>query len=199
MLVSMETYIEAGAHIGSKIKTGEAKKFIEKRRKDGIYIINIEKIDEGIQRLLKHLTKYDPKDIAIVATRYYAMVALRNFKKLFPDIIAIEKRFVPGSFTNPESKYFVEPEIVLSCDPNSEQQAVREANKMKIPIVGLVDTDTKTDGLMDYAPINNRGKRSLALFFWLLAREFYMKQGKIKSYSEFKIPISFFEKTEDEE
>ncbi|NPA22109.1 MAG: 30S ribosomal protein S2 [Candidatus Micrarchaeota archaeon] len=195
----METYIEAGAHIGSKIKTGEAKKFIEKRRKDGIYIINIEKIDEGIQRLLKHLTKYDPKDIAIVATRYYAMVALRNFKKLFPDIIAIEKRFVPGSFTNPESKYFVEPEIVLSCDPNSEQQAVREANKMKIPIVGLVDTDTKTDGLMDYAPINNRGKRSLALFFWLLAREFYMKQGKIKSYSEFKIPISFFEKTEDEE
>ncbi len=198
MLVSLETYIESGAHIGSKLRTGAAREFIEKRRKDGIYIINIEKIDEGIQRLLNRLTKYEPKDIAIVATRYYAMIALKNFKKLFPDVMAIEKRFVPGTFTNPESKYFIEPEIVLSCDPNSEQQAVREANQMKIPIVGLVDTDTKIDGLTDYAPINNRGKRSLALFFWLLAREFYLKQGKIKDYSEFKIPISFFEKLEEE-
>jgi len=62
--------------------------------------------------------------------------------------------------------------------------------------VGLVDTDNVLEGIDHPVPMNNKGRKSLALLFWLISREMSMKDGKIKAYGEFKVPISFFEKIE---
>ncbi|MCX8154284.1 MAG: 30S ribosomal protein S2 [Candidatus Micrarchaeota archaeon] len=197
MLVSEEVYIDSGIHIGAKTKLGKAKNFIARRRKDGVYIIDIGKIDESMHRLISRLSKIDLSKLMIVASRYYAKIAVSKFQKLFPDTKVVIGRYIPGSFTNPKISYFTEPEAILVCDPNSERVAIRDAQKMKIPVYGLVDTDNDPTGLEDYIPMNNRGRKSIALFFWLLAREIYMKQGRIKSYDEFKIPITYFEKLEE--
>lgn len=197
MLVSEEVYIDSGIHIGAKTKLGKAKDFISRRRKDGVYVIDINKTDESLHRVISQLSKIDLSKLMIVASRYYAKIAVSKFQKLFPEVKIVVGRYIPGSFTNPNITYFTEPEAILVCDPNSEKVTIKDAQKMKIPVYGLVDTDSDTTGLKDYVPMNNRGRKSIALFFWILAREIYMKQGRIKSYDEFKIPITYFEKLEE--
>ncbi len=198
-LVPVERYLEAGIHIGTKLKNGDTAEFIYKKRKDGIYILDIHAIDEHMREALQFLKNFDNKDITIVATRAYAQNAAKKLKKFFKDIDIITDRFIPGTFTNPESKHFREPSVVIVCDPRTEKEAIREANYTKIPVVGLVDTDNMTKGIDHVVSMNNKGRKSLALFFWLLARELMLKHGGIKGYDEFKVPISYFERLEIEE
>ncbi len=197
MLVSEEVYIEHAVHIGGAQKLGHINPFIAKRRKDGVYILDIEKIDEALKRVINRIASIEPSKLLILPSRYYGKIAASKFSKLFPEVKLITDRYIPGSLTNPNVQYYIEPDLILVCDPNSEGVAIKDANRIGIPVIGLVDTDTVIDGLEDFVPMNNRGRKSLALFFWLLAREMYMKQGRIKSYDEFKIPISYFEKLED--
>ena len=198
-LVSLEKYLEAGIHLGTKIKNADTEKFIHKKRKDGIYIIDTKAIDEGLRNALNFLRNYKNKEICIVATRTYAENAAKKAQKFLPNLIVISNRFVPGTFTNPEAKQFIEPDVVIITDPRNEKIAVKEAHKMKIPIVGLVDTDASTTYIDYVVPMNNKGRKSLALFFWLFVREMLLAQEKIKNYNEFKIPQSYFEKLDIEE
>jgi len=48
-------------------------------------------------------------------------------------------------------------------------------------------------------PVNNKGKKSLALVFWLLAREVLKAKGKITSDDEFTHKIEDFEAKETKE
>jgi len=199
LLIPVERYLESGIHIGTKLKNADTAKFIYKKRKDGIYVIDMSAIDNGIRNALNELKKYKQSDICIVATRVYAENAAKKAQKFLPNIDIITKRFIPGTFTNPESKQFKEPAIVIVCDPRSERIAIKEASNMKIPIIGLVDTDNSTQDIDFVVPMNNKGRKSLAVFFWLFVREMLLKEGKIKGYDEFKIPISYFERLEIEE
>ncbi|MCX6774014.1 MAG: 30S ribosomal protein S2 [Candidatus Micrarchaeota archaeon] len=196
LLVSNEDYLESGIHIGTKIRTGDAKVFVYKKRKDGIYIIDVEKIDLGIRKALEIIKGYETKDILVVATRMYTSNAAHKLKSLFPDINVIEKRFIPGTLTNIKSTHFTEPKISIVTDPRAEKEAIKESNSMRIPVIGLVDTDNVLEGIDNPIPMNNKGRKSLALLFWLISREISMKEGKIKAYNDFKVPISFFEKIE---
>ncbi len=199
LLVPVERYLESGIHIGTKLKTGYTKNFIFKKRKDGIYVIDIKKIDEGMRKAFEEIKKHDLKDILIVATRIYAANAAKKLKQILGDIDVMEKRFIPGTLTNIESKHFREPSLLIVCDPRNEKEAIREAKKLGIPVVGLVDTDNTTEGIDYPVPMNNKGRKSLALFFWLLTRELLLKEGRIKGYDEFKLPVSYFERLELEE
>jgi small subunit ribosomal protein S2 len=194
LVLPIEKYLESGIHIGTKLRNGDTAQFIYKKRKDGIYILAIEKIDEHLRQALNILKEYDPRDICIVATRTYSTNPASKIEKFVSGLNIISGRFIPGTFTNPASSHFREPEIVLVCDPRSEGEAIKEANLMQIPVVGLVDTDNSIRGINHIVPMNNKGRKSLALFFWLLARELLLKTGKISSYDEFKVPINYFEK-----
>ena len=198
LLVPVEQYLEAGIHVGTKLKNGDTNQYIYKKRKDGIYVLDITKINDGIKNILKVIKEYDNEDIVLVATRTYTENAAKKMKKFIKGINIITKRFIPGTFTNIESTHFVEPKIVIVCDPRSEKEAIREADYLGIKVIGLVDTDNLTKGIDYVIPINNKGRKSLALFFWILARELSLKQGNIKNYSEFKIPLSYFEKLDME-
>ena len=199
LLVPLEKYLQHGVHIGTKIKTGDMKRFIFKRRKDRIYVLDINAINERLTYAFNLLKRYEPKDILVVATRTYAGNAAKKMQSYIGEIDVITRRFIPGTLTNPELEYFKEPRIILVCDPRGESEAIREANIMNIPVVALVDTDNKTQGIDLIVPINNKGRKSLALFFWLLTRELLVGWNRIKDYSEFKVPVSTFEKLEIEE
>ncbi len=196
LLISLEKYLQSGIHIGTKIKTGHMKDFIYKKRRDNIYILDISKIDERIRYALNIITSYPPEEVLVVATRAYAENAAKKMKELVGGIDVIGKRFVPGTLTNPALKNFKEPSIILVCDPRAEKEAIREANMVNIPVVALLDTENLAQGVDFIVPMNNKGRKSLSLFFWLLTREFLVKQGKIESYDKFKVPITSFEKLE---
>jgi len=195
LLAPREKYLEAGCHIGTKFKTGSMKDFIYKRRKDRLFVMNISKIDEQIRKAAELLAQYEPNEIIIVAVRTYAIAAGAKTSLILGTTL-IPNRFIPGTFTNPQIKYFAEPKIVFVCDPKAEAKAICEANMMKIPVISLCDTENIVKGIDVVIPCNNKGKRSLALIFYLLTREYMMKKGMIKSYSEFTYKSRDFENTE---
>ena len=99
----------------------------------------------------------------------------------------------PGVFTNPYREDFSEPKLIVISDSRNEKQAVKEASKVNMPIIALCDTDNSTKFIDLVVPVNNRGRKSLAFVYYLLAREVLMKRGAIKSYEEFQFKLDDFE------
>lgn len=196
MPVKQDLFLEAGVHIGTRIKTNDMKKYIFKKRDDGLYILDLRKTAERLLAAAKLIAKYDPKDILIVASRVYSSNPAMKFSKL-TGIPVLPGRFVPGTMTNLVSKQFREPKLVFVCDPKGEKEAIMESAKNGVPVIALCDTDNDTKYVDLVIPINNKGRRSLALVFYILAREIMLSQEKIKSYDDFQYNISYFERLEE--
>lgn len=192
MLVSEETYMTSGVHIGTRQKTSDIKDFIYKVRNDGLYIIDVKKTDERIKNAAKFLAKYDPSKVLAVSVRQYGQKPIKKLGE-FTGMQALEGRFRPGILTNPNSKDFFEPEIILLTDPLADIQALHEAENIGIPVVALCDTNNETRYVDLVVPTNNKGRRALALIYWLLTKEILKEQGKIKSDEEFTAAVEDFE------
>jgi len=192
MPVKQEVFLEAGVHIGTKIRTDDMKEYIFKRRDDGLYILDLRKSSERLMDAARLISKYKPEEVWVVASRVYSGNPASKFAELTG--VNINKgRFVPGTMTNMNSASFIEPKILFVCDPKGEHEALLESAKNGVPVIALCDTDNETKFIDLVIPINNKGKRSLALIFYILAREMQMAQGKIKAYDEFHHDISYFE------
>jgi len=192
MSIPEETYMTSGAHIGTRQKTADIKDFIYKVRNDGLYIIDVKKTDERIRTAAKFLVKYDPSNILIVSVRQYGQKPIKKLAE-HTGMQVLDGRFRPGTLTNPSSKGFLEPALLIVTDPLADAQALHEAENIGIPVVGLCDTNNETKYLDLVIPTNNKGRRALALVYWLLARAIQKEQGKIKSYDDFKPTVEDFE------
>jgi small subunit ribosomal protein S2 len=192
MSIPEETYMTSGAHIGTRQKTADIKDFIYKVRNDGLYIIDVKKTDERIRTAAKLISKFDPENILIVSVRQYGQKPAKMFGEN-TGIQALDGRFRPGTLTNPNSKNFLEPELLIVTDPLADQQALHEAENVGIPTVGLCDTNNEIKYLDLVIPTNNKGRRALALVYWLLTREVMKETGKINKYEDFKPTVEDFE------
>jgi len=192
MMASEEIYMTSGAHIGTRQKTSDIKEFIYKVRNDGLYIIDVKKTDERIKTAAKFLAKYDPSTVLVVSVRQYGQKPISMLSE-HTGIQLLDGRFRPGTLTNPSAKGFLEPELVIVTDPLADVQALHEAKNIGIPVVGLCDTNNETKYLDIVIPTNNKGRRALALVYWLLTRAILKEQGKIKSYEDFKPVVEDFE------
>lgn len=192
MLVPEEMYISCGAEIGTQQKTAHMKPFIAKVRNDGLYLINIEETDRRIRIAAKLLSRYEPEKVLVAAVRHYARKPITMLAEAC-GFIAMPGRFLPGTLTNPFSENYKEIDILLVNDPIGDRQAMAEAIKIGIPIVALCDTNNETRFVDWVIPVNNKGRRALALTYWLLAREVLKQRGVIKNDEEFKYNVEDFE------
>lgn len=192
LLIQQEKYLEAGIYIGTKIKTSDMNPFIYKARKDKLYVLDLKKVDERLRYAAKFLSRYDASGIVVVASRTYAINSASKFAQIIGCRI-LPGRFNPGTFTNPGRGSFVEPKLLLVCDPKGERQAVREAAVSGVPVIALCDADNSTKFIDWIVPCNNKGRRSLALIFYLLSREVLKLRGQIKDDSEFQHKPEEFE------
>lgn len=192
MMVSEEIYMTSGVHIGTRQKTADIKEFIYKVRNDGLYIIDVKKTDERIKASAKFLAKYDPAKILVVSVRQYGQKPVRKLGEK-TGMQVLDGRFQPGTLTNPNAKTFLEPEIILLTDPLADIQALHEAKNIGIPVIALCDTNNETKYIDYVIPTNNKGRRALALIYWLLARAILREQGKIQSDEEFTAAVEDFE------
>ncbi len=192
MMASEETYMTSGVHIGTRQKTADMKKYIYKVRNDGLYIIDVNKTDKKINIAAKFLAKYNPDNVLVVSVRQYGQKPIRKLSE-YTGIKVLDGRFRPGTLTNPSAKGFLEPELIIVTDPLADIQALHEAKNIGIPVVGLCDTNNELKYLDIVIPTNNKGRRALALVYWLLARAITKEQGKIKSYDDFKPTVEDFE------
>jgi small subunit ribosomal protein S2 len=192
ILASEETYMTAGAHIGTRQKTADMREFIYKVRNDGLYIIDVNKTDQRIHAAAHFIAQYDPKQVLAVSVRQYGQKPLRKLSE-HTGISILPGRFRPGILTNPNAKGFLEPELLIVTDPLADAQALREARNAGIPVVALCDTNNETKFVDLVIPTNNKGRRALALVYWLLSRALLKEKGKIKTFDEFKPELEDFE------
>jgi len=189
MLVDKTEYLTAGVHIGMKSCTPYMKQFVYKVRDDGLAVFNLQKVDNRIKITADFLSNFDK--IMVVSKKENASKAIKEFAEAV-DGKAVSGRFLPGTLTNPSYKGFYEPDVVFVVDPLIDDQAVREAKKKRIPVVALCDTFNMVRDVDFVIPANNNGKKSLALIFWILAREILKSKKKIKKYSDFKKTLKDF-------
>lgn len=191
LLIDSNEYLKSGIHIGTKFKTKYMKNFIYKTRPDGLSVLNLKKIDERIALAANFLAQYKPEDILFVSRRENGWKALKLLKKL-TGINVIIGRYPPGMLTNPNLEIFCEPKVLFACDPWPDKNAVQDAMKAGIPIIGLCDTNNEANNLDLVIPANNKGKKSVGLIVYLIAREYMRKKNMLRGDEELKEPIDDF-------
>lgn len=191
-LANQNEYLEAGIHIATKVKRPGMEKFIYKVREDGLYLLDLKTIDSRIKVASKMISRYDPKDILVIASRIYAITAAEKFSEII-NAKFIKKRVAPGIFTDPNKQGFIEPKLVIISDSRNEKQAIKEANTKNIPVIALCDTDNSTKFIDLVIPVNNKGRKALAFTYYLLSREVMRLREEIKSNEEFKYSVYDFE------
>nr|6TMF_B Chain B, 30S ribosomal protein S2 [Thermococcus celer Vu 13 = JCM 8558] len=191
-LVPLDQYLAAGVHIGTQQKTQDMKKFIYRVRQDGLYVLDVRKTDERLRTAGKFLAKFDPTSILAVSVRLYGQKPVKKFGEV-TGARAIPGRFLPGTMTNPQVKNFIEPDVLIVTDPRADHQAMKEAIEIGIPIVALVDTENFLSYVDLAIPTNNKGRKALALIYWILAREILYNRKEIESREDFKVPVEEFE------
>lgn len=191
LLIDSNEYLKAGIHIGTKFKTKYMANFIYKTRPDGLSVLNLQKIDERIRLAANLLSQYEPQDILIISRRENGWKGLKKLNEL-TGIRVIIGRYPPGILTNPHLETFTEPRIVFVCDPWPDKNAVDDALRIGVPLIALCDTNNQSNKIDLVVPCNNKGKRSVGLVFYLIAREYLLKKGLLRSDQEMLAKIDDF-------
>ncbi len=177
LLLPFETYEENAVNIGTQQKSADMARFIDRVREDGLYLLNVNMTDSRIRTTATFLNKFDAPRIMVVSARQYGQRPARLFAEAIGAHSAVG-RFIPGSLTNPALRSYVEPDIIFVTDPAADQQALKEAVNSGLPVVGIVDANNNLRNVDVAVPANNKGRRSLALVYWLLAREVLKARGE---------------------
>ncbi|MDY6788337.1 MAG: 30S ribosomal protein S2 [Candidatus Nanohaloarchaea archaeon] len=198
MLMDRDEYLSAGVNVGMRRKVEDMEPFIFKVKNNKLAIIDLEKTDERIETAGKFLSNYDPEDILVVSRKKIGQKPVVKFAEA-TGAQKIFGRFMPGTLTNPNRETFVEPDVVVVTDPIEDRQAIDEAADARIPVVAICDTVNSIEDIDLVIPANNKGARSLALVYNLLAQEYLKNRGEIESADDFEFSIDDFEAEEVEE
>jgi len=192
LLLPQDTLLSAGIHIGTRMKTKDMAIFIYRMRPDGLFVLDVKKTDERIRIAAKFLARFEPSKIIAVAARLYGREPVKRFCEV-TKATPMVGRFVPGMLSNPLYAGRIEPNVVIVSDPKADLQAVKEAGALGIPVIALCSTDNEFAGVDLVIPTNNKGRRALAVIYWLLARQVLRERGELPADGSPTLSIDDFE------
>jgi small subunit ribosomal protein S2 len=194
LLLPQEILLSAGVHIGTRIKTKDMEPFIYKVRPDGLFVLDMDQMNERIKMVAKFLSRMDLGKVVVASSKRYGRNPVEKFCEML-GCAPYVGRFTSGSFTNPNYADFFEPTAVIVTDSLADQQIVEEASQIGVPVVALCSTDNSLRNVDLVIPVNNKGRRSLAIVYWLLVREIMREKGTLPASGDFGASIEDFETT----
>jgi small subunit ribosomal protein SAe len=169
----------ASAHIGTKNTDQNMKKYVFKRKADGVNIIDLHKTWEKMLLASRVIAAIEnPKDVCPISGRPYGTRAVLKFASHI-GARAIAGRYTPGTFTNQIQKAFFEPRLLVVTDPRQDHQTIREASYVNIPVIALCNTDSPLKYVDVAVPCNNTSVLTIGLLWWMMAREVLRLRGTI--------------------
>jgi len=177
ILTPLEDYIKTAAYLGTKVITPTMRKYVYRRRLDGLAILNTLLVDKKLADGIDFVKQFKPEDWTLICKREAGWRAVKMFAEL-TGVRIFTKKYPSGILTNTILDNFIETKMVLICDPWMDKNALADAKNIRIPVAAICDTNNHTANVDVVMIGNNKSNKSMGLFFWLMARE-YMKAHKI--------------------
>lgn len=174
-LVPIEDYLKSSMHLGTRVITPNMRKYIYKRRADGLAVFNTAMLDSTIKEAGDFLADYSPEDVIIVCKREAGWHAVKLFSELL-GIRSFTKKYPAGILTNTNLANFFETKLVFVCDPWLDNNALTDANKVGVPVLSICDSNNYSFGIKKIIAGNNKSAKSLGMIMYLLAKMYIEKR-----------------------
>ena len=177
MLVDLEEYVKTGIYLGTRVVTPDMKKYVYRRRADGLAIFNTDLIDEKLKEGIAYLSKFNPEDVILVCKRQSGWKAAKLFE-LATGIRTFTKKYPAGVMTNTQLEDFFETELTIVTDHWLDKNALKDTVDVKKDVLMICGTNNFSKGASQVIIGNNKSGKSIGLIFYLLAKGYLKAQGK---------------------
>ena len=185
-IVPLTDYIACSIHLGTKVITPDLRKYVYKRIADGLAVLNTNLIDDKIREAVKFLNEFNSEDVFIVCKREAGWPAVERFSEV-TGIKCFCKKYPAGIITNLQLETFFEAKLAIVCDPWVDKNALNDALKLKLSVLGICDTNNYTAGVSQIVPANNKSRKSIGLVLFVLAREYLKANGRTQEAAKLKL------------
>jgi len=193
-------------HIGSENISPTMKRYVYKRNADtGVHIIDLRKTWEKLQLAARVIVamenSMDVCAVALTSTKSFTAGAAKQepFAQRaalkFSQYVGckhIAGRYTPGTFTNRKQAHFFEPRLLVVSDPIKDFQPILESSYVNMPVIAMSNIDSPTRHIDIAIPCNTNSPYSVALMWWMLAREVLRLRGDVKREAEWPVLVDMF-------